>query len=218
MAVPRVVNPISIALPGQNVGLTADPHSQPVAPWWQVFYRLVARTGGNVGVDAAALAANVSGLDILSALAANDGQPGPQGPAGSGGSAGPAGPTGPSGPGVPNPFTGTVTTNDATATTIATVAIATNSAVKFAADFAAFRTGGTSGTTGDSGGFRLQAFVKNIAGTVTIVNQVDSYTQSDQGTWTVTAAVSGTNIVFQVTGAANNTVDWAVSGQAVVAS
>ena len=51
--------------------------------------------------------------------------------------------------------------------------------------------------------------VTTKSGTVTI-NAVDTeLTQEDQAGWDCTLDVSGSNIRVRVTGAANNTIDWA---------
>lgn len=110
---------------------------------------------------------------------------------------------------------GTVSTTSATPAIIATIAIPINTSVLAAVSVAARRTGGTAGSTGDAGGYQLQALIKNITGTLTIVNQTLTYNEGDQPAWTPAAAISGTNIQFQVTGAANNNIDWLLSGQSI---
>jgi hypothetical protein len=107
---------------------------------------------------------------------------------------------------------GSVATTDATATTIATVAIPTATTVMVSADIVARRTGGSSGTAGDGAAYRLMAAVKNISGTLTIISQSLTFTAEDQAAWTAAAAVSGTNLLIKVTGAANNNVDWTLTG------
>lgn len=108
---------------------------------------------------------------------------------------------------------GTISTSNASATTVATVAIPTNTTVLFLLMITARRTGGSAGTTGDAAGYVLAGSAKNIAGTVTIVGQSLLFTAEDQAAWTAALAVSSTNILVQVTGAANNNIDWSVSGR-----
>lgn len=68
MAAVRVATPLAIALPGQNAPLTADPQTQPQAPWWQVWRGLVLRTGGNNGIDSALLQSILSNVETLMAM------------------------------------------------------------------------------------------------------------------------------------------------------
>lgn len=111
------------------------------------------------------------------------------------------------------PFGGSVATTNATATTIETIPIATNTTTLITAFIVARRTGGTGGTTGDGAGYQLNGVVKNIAGTVTIIAQSLVFTGEDQAGWTADLAVSTTNILVRVTGAADNNINWTVSGQ-----
>ncbi len=108
---------------------------------------------------------------------------------------------------------GTVNTTDATVTAAQTIAIPTTKTVLLEARVVARRTGGASGTTGDSAGYVRIATVKNIAGTVSIVSPPPqtSFTAEDQVAWNATMAVSGTNIVVNVTGAAGNNITWDVT-------
>lgn len=113
--------------------------------------------------------------------------------------------------------TGTVNTTDATPTAVSTIAIASNTTVMIQATVSARRTGGSSGTTGDGAGYILNAAVKNIAGTVTIIGQSLAFAQEDQAAWNVAAAVSTTNIEIRVTGAANNNITWVCTYKTVTA-
>lgn len=102
----------------------------------------------------------------------------------------------------------TVNTTNATVTTLATIAIPTNSSVKIETTIVGRRTGGTSGAAQDAAVYVRTARLKNVAGVVTIFNLQSDYTSEDQATWNGTIAVSGTNAVVQINGAANNNVTW----------
>jgi len=104
--------------------------------------------------------------------------------------------------------TATVNTTNATVTTLATVATTTNTSMLIEAKIVGVRTGGTAGSAGDSVSYIRTARVKNIAGTVTIQNLQSDYTSEDQPAMNGTITVSGTNILVQVQGAANNNVTW----------
>lgn len=103
---------------------------------------------------------------------------------------------------------GSVVTTDDTATAVVTVAIPVTRTVLIEATVVGRRTGGTSGSTGDGAAYVLHCVAKNIAGTVTIIDQSLTFTGEDQAGWDVDAAVSGTTIEIQVTGAVDNTVTW----------
>lgn len=115
-------------------------------------------------------------------------------------------------------ISGTVSTTDATATAIATVAVAADTTVLIGARIAGRRTGGSSGAAGDSAGYEINGVAKNIAGTVSIVAQAVAFTAEDQAAWNVALAVSGTDILIRVTGAANNNVAWVMAGQTLEAA
>jgi hypothetical protein len=70
------------------------------------------------------------------------------------------------------------------------------------------RTGGTAGANGDSAGYIGFATFKNIGGVVTQVGTFTLNAKEDQVGWNVTLAISGTNILVQVTGAVNNNISW----------
>lgn len=109
--------------------------------------------------------------------------------------------------------TATVSTTNSTPTTIATFAITTGATELIQSTVTARRTGGSSGGAGDSAAFSISAAAKNIAGTVTIIGAQNLYKfgLGDQPAWSIGYAVSGTNIIAQVTGAANNNIDWSIS-------
>jgi len=102
----------------------------------------------------------------------------------------------------------TVNTTDATVTTIATIATATDTVTLIEVKITGRRTGGTAGTAGDSATYIRTARVKNVGGTVSIVNLQSDYTSEDQLGFNGTISISGTNILAQVQGAANNNMQW----------
>ena len=104
---------------------------------------------------------------------------------------------------------GYVTTADATVTTIATIAIPASTTVMIELHVAARRTGGSAGVAEDGAGYVQQATYKNVAGTATLIGSVNAdYTAESQAAWDVTFAVSGSNVLIRVTGAANNNISW----------
>lgn len=106
--------------------------------------------------------------------------------------------------------TATVNTTDATVTDIATIATVTDSVMVIEAKITGLRTGGTAGATGDSACYIRTARIKNVGGTVTLSNLQADYTSEDQATFNGTITVSGTNVLVQVKGAANNNMTWKV--------
>lgn len=104
---------------------------------------------------------------------------------------------------------GRVETTDATVTTILTLATIADSVKSISVRVVARRTAGAGGTAGDVAGYSRIATFKNIAGTVTQVGTTtDDHTAEDQSGWDVTFSISGTNVLIQVTGAADNTITW----------
>ncbi len=100
----------------------------------------------------------------------------------------------------------TVNTTNATTTTLQTISVPAATAFALRGFVKASRTGGTSGTTGDSGTFFIQAGVKNPSGTASVIGGgITTYT--DQ-TWTVALTASGSNILINVTGSADNNITW----------
>lgn len=115
-------------------------------------------------------------------------------------------------------FYSSVATTNATATTIETIATTTDTSLLVDALVCGRRTGGAAGSAGDAAGYAISALAKNVAGTVTIVAQSITFTGESQAAWTVAFAVSGTSLLLQVTGAANNNVNWTASGRALEAA
>lgn len=106
-------------------------------------------------------------------------------------------------------FQGRAATTDATATTILTLATITDSVKMIEVKVAARRTGGTGGTAGDGAGYARVATFKNIAGTVSQIGSTqDNATHENQAGWDISFSISGTNVLVQVTGAADNNITW----------
>lgn len=101
-----------------------------------------------------------------------------------------------------------VATTDATVTTIDTVTIAASNSYAIEARVVSRRTGGTSGAA-DDGAFHVRScLVTTKSSVVTITGTTSVVTQEDQAGWDVTFTVSGSTVLIQVTGAANNNVTW----------
>lgn len=106
-------------------------------------------------------------------------------------------------------FQNRVATTDATVTTIHTVPTVSDTTKMIEVRVVARRTGGTGGTAGDGAAYIKVATFKNIAGTVTQIGaNSDVHIAEDQAGWDVTFSVSTTNVLVQVTGAADNNVTW----------
>jgi hypothetical protein len=108
---------------------------------------------------------------------------------------------------------GAVNTTDATVTTVGTIPTTSNTTLLVDCNIVGRRTGGSSGSAGDGAGYLVRAVAKNVAGVVTIIGQATTVIGESQAAWDAVAAVSGTDIVLRVTGAANNNISWACSGQ-----
>lgn len=104
-----------------------------------------------------------------------------------------------------------VSTTDATTTTLQTIAVPADKELVIEARVLGRRTGGTAGTAGDAAAYVRTARFKNIGGTVTRMDIQTDYTSEDQKSWDATIVASGSNAVVQVSGAANNNIDWAVT-------
>jgi hypothetical protein len=104
-----------------------------------------------------------------------------------------------------------VSTTNSTVTAIATIPVPTDSALYIEATIIGKRTGGTAGSAQDAAVYVRTARFKNVGGTVSISNLQSDYTSEDQFTWNATLAVSGTNAVVNVAGAANNNINWTVN-------
>lgn len=105
----------------------------------------------------------------------------------------------------------TVPTTNATVTALQTIAIPTGSGYLIESYITAKKTAGVGvGTIGDVNAYVRTVKVKNVAGVVTIGTIQTSFTSEDVGGFNATFAVSGTNIVVNVTGALSDDVTWNV--------
>lgn len=101
------------------------------------------------------------------------------------------------------------TTTDATVTTIDTIAITSSRTYKIKVSVVARRTGGSSGAADDGAIYERCAMVTTKSSVVTINTTGDQPIDiEDQAGWDVTFAVSGSNALIQVTGAASNNITW----------
>lgn len=101
-------------------------------------------------------------------------------------------------------FQDQVPTTDATVTPIKTIATTANSVMLIETRVLARRTD----VAGNSAAYIRTFRVKNVGGTVSILNVDSMYTSEDVVAWNVTAAVSGTNVVIKVTGDAISSITW----------
>lgn len=102
----------------------------------------------------------------------------------------------------------TVNTTTATLTTIATVATVSDTVMLVEAKITGRRTGGSAGTAGDSCTYIRTVRVKNVGGVVSLMNLQSDFTSEDQAAFNGTIGFSGTNVLVQVQGAANNNMTW----------
>lgn len=103
-----------------------------------------------------------------------------------------------------------VSTTDAAATTLFTHSPLTSSLNYYELRVRALRTGGTAGSAQDSAAYVVRAAYKRVGSAApTIVGAITAeYTAEDQAGWDCTFAVSGNNVLVQVTGALDNNVSW----------
>lgn len=122
-------------------------------------------------------------------------------------------------PAIAKTATRTLTT-DATVTTAATYAIASGKSYTITVVVTARRTGGAAGAAGDSASYIIQAGIKDISGTATLMatagsNPLVTIIGEDQVGWDATIDVNSSNARVRVTGAVNNNITWDVAVQAV---
>jgi len=101
-----------------------------------------------------------------------------------------------------------VSTTNATTTTIATVTLSSSTTTMIESNVIARRTGGSSGTAEDGAGYIVVGCYKNAAGTVSEIGESSLFSAEDQPAWSCTMTPSGSTVLIQVTGAANNNIDW----------
>lgn len=107
--------------------------------------------------------------------------------------------------------TGGNTLNTTTNATVAleTIAIPTDTVVMIESYVTCRKTGGAgAGTVGQGNGYIRTVKAKNVGGVVTIGVVQSSFTSEDIAPLDATFAVSGTNIVLNVTGANNDNITW----------
>ena len=103
-------------------------------------------------------------------------------------------------------------TTDGSATTIATVPVPVDTTLYLECRIVARRTGGAAGAANDGAAYRLEVAAKNTAGTAAeLAAETLAVIGESQAGWTVASSASGGNILVQVTGAANNDVEWRLS-------
>lgn len=103
----------------------------------------------------------------------------------------------------------TVTTTNTTATTIQTVATVAGESYLVEVRFISKKTAGTgAGVVGDSNTYIRTFKAKNVGGTLTLSSIQSDYTLEDINAHNVSVTTSGTNILLQVIGSLNNTVNW----------
>ena len=107
--------------------------------------------------------------------------------------------------------TGGNTINTTTNATVAleTIAIPTNTVLMIESYITCRKTGGAgAGTTGGGNGYIRTVKAKNVGGVVTIGVVQSSFTSEDITPLDATFAVSGTNVLLNVTGANNDNITW----------
>lgn len=105
---------------------------------------------------------------------------------------------------------GSVSTTNATATTFDIVTPEASGGIFIEVYVTASRTGGTAGTADDSAAYIRRALYKRVAsGAPALVGAIqDGFTEEDQAGWNCTLTVSSNIIQIQVTGAADNNIEW----------
>ena len=100
--------------------------------------------------------------------------------------------------------------NNTKGTTDKLLAVPENTIMYFHADVVAVRVGGTgTGNLGDYASFVERGVIINESGTLSISRERDAIKASGTTTlWRPTGAISGTNFVMNVRGAANVTIEW----------
>lgn len=98
----------------------------------------------------------------------------------------------------------TVTTTDATVTALETIATTSDQSYLIRTRVTSRR----SDSGSESNGYVLTGLFKNVAGTVTQVNITDRLEFEDSSAWNTIFAISGTNILINVTGEASKTIQW----------
>ena len=103
------------------------------------------------------------------------------------------------------------TTTNAVATNLEVIAINSARTYWIETVVRARRTGGTAGAADDGAVFIVKQAFETISGTITPIGDATYEIFRDQESWTADLVISGSNVIVQVTGAANNTIAWASS-------
>ena len=101
-----------------------------------------------------------------------------------------------------------VSTTNATVTTIQTIPCVASTTTNISGYVVARRTGGSAGIAEDGAMYRVEFTVKNAAGTATLIGSSIVVVGESQAGWDVTLTGSTSNILIQVTGAADNNINW----------
>jgi hypothetical protein len=104
-----------------------------------------------------------------------------------------------------------VSTTDATVTNLVTLSVPSGKSILVEARIIGARTGGSAGSAGDSATYVRTARFKNVGGTITIHNLQSDYTSEDQAAWNGSLVIDAGAAKVQVSGAANNNIDWTVT-------
>lgn len=97
-----------------------------------------------------------------------------------------------------------VQTVDATVTTCLTVAVPTNSVLYMQVAATGYQSAGT-----NAAAYYQGAAYKNVAGVVTLIGAVSTMnTLESNAAWDFAPSISGTNILWRLTGVAATTIDW----------
>jgi hypothetical protein len=100
-------------------------------------------------------------------------------------------------------------TTDAAFQTLKTISIPNDSVVYIKSYVTGRKTGGTgAGNIGDGGVYERTAAFRNVGGVVTRIRRQSDFTGEDILGWQARHEESGTNVLLQVRGSANNNVDW----------
>lgn len=108
-----------------------------------------------------------------------------------------------------------LTTTDATATTTQTIAVPNNRAITLTAISTSYDTASTTGDANKSASRLRTARITNVAGTVTVGATLENNSSQDTGLAAIAVnfVASGSNVLVQMTGIANNTIDHTVITQ-----
>jgi hypothetical protein len=102
-----------------------------------------------------------------------------------------------------------IQTTDAAFQTLKTISIPNDSVVYIKSYVTGRKTGGTgAGSVGDGGVYERTAAFRNVGGVVTRIRRQSDFTGEDILGWQARHEESGTNVLLQVRGSANNNVDW----------